>query len=130
MAKDVALTVKDGIGWLTLLRPETRNAMDAELMEAAVAALGTLPDGIGALVLAGDGLACACDLRVVGASTVFVPAFGALGLSPDSGTSFHLTRALGGPAAIAASSATGASPRPNSPPAAWPTRWPPMATSG
>ena len=102
MAKDVALTVKDGIGWLTLLRPETRNATDAKLIEAAVAALGTLPDGIGALVLAGDGLACACDLRVVGASTVFVPAFGALGLSPDSGTSFHLTRALGGPAAIAA----------------------------
>jgi 2-(1,2-epoxy-1,2-dihydrophenyl)acetyl-CoA isomerase len=44
---------------------------------------------------AGVGLACVCDLRVVGESTVFVPAFGAIGLSPDSGTSFHLTRALG-----------------------------------
>ena len=162
MAMDVSLTVEDGIGWLTLRRPETRNAMDPEIMEAAVAALDELPDGIGALVLAGEGpafcvgadlhyfhrvitageieqrlpplldfihafirklrtlplptvaavegaaagggigLACACDLRVVGASTVFVPAFSALGLSPDSGTSFHLTRALGGPAAIAA----------------------------
>jgi 2-(1,2-epoxy-1,2-dihydrophenyl)acetyl-CoA isomerase len=51
---------------------------------------------------AGVGLACACDLRVVGESTVFVPAFCALGLSPDSGTSFHLTRALGSMAANAA----------------------------
>jgi enoyl-CoA hydratase/carnithine racemase len=39
---------------------------------------------------------------VIGASTVFVPGFGALGLSPDSGTSYHLTRALGSAAANAA----------------------------
>jgi 2-(1,2-epoxy-1,2-dihydrophenyl)acetyl-CoA isomerase len=55
----------------------------------------------GAAAGAGVGLACACDLRVVGASTIFVPGFQALGLSPDSGTSFHLARALGSPAAIA-----------------------------
>ena len=51
---------------------------------------------------AGVGLACACDLRVVGESTLFVPAFCAIGLSPDSGTSFHLSRALGSVAANAA----------------------------
>jgi 2-(1,2-epoxy-1,2-dihydrophenyl)acetyl-CoA isomerase len=162
MATDVDLTVEDGIGWLTLRRPETRNAVDPEIVEAASAALDELPDGLGALVLAGEGsafcvgadlnffhraidageveeqlppllvamhtltrklralplptvaavegaaagggigLACACDLRVVGASTVFVPAFGALGLSPDTGTSYHLTRALGSAAANAA----------------------------
>jgi 2-(1,2-epoxy-1,2-dihydrophenyl)acetyl-CoA isomerase len=162
MATDVELTVEDGIGWLTLRRPEKRNAMDPEFVEAAIALLDKLPDGLGALVVTGEGpafsvgadvyrfhraigagnvdddmgplldamntitrqlralpvptvaavegaaagaglgLACACDLRVIGESSVFVPAFGALGLSPDSGTSFHLTRALGGPAANAA----------------------------
>lgn len=56
----------------------------------------------GAAAGAGVGLACACDLRVIGESTVFVPAFCAVGLSPDSGTSFHLTRALGSMAANAA----------------------------
>lgn len=159
---NVDLTVEDGIGRLTLRRPETRNAVDADFVDEAIVALDELPGGIGALVLAGEGpafcvgadlnlfheavttgrvdemltplldamhaitrklrelplptvaavegaaagagvgLACACDLRVVGESTVFVPAFGALGLSPDSGTSFHLTRALGSGAANAA----------------------------
>ena len=159
---NVGVTVEDGIGWLTLRKPESRNAIDAAFVEEAISALDRLPDGIGALVLAGEGpafcvgadlnlfhraassgqveelltpvlvamhtitrqlralpiptvaavegpaagagvgLACACDLRVVGESTVFVPGFCALGLSPDSGTSFHLTRALGSVAANAA----------------------------
>jgi 2-(1,2-epoxy-1,2-dihydrophenyl)acetyl-CoA isomerase len=158
----VTFEAVDGIGFLTLVRPETRNAMDAAFIEEALAALGAIPTGVGALVLAaegptfcvgaelnmfhraamtgrvldqlgpllvamhaitrrlralpvptvaavegaaagaGIGLACACDLRVVGQSTVFVPAFCAIGLSPDSGTSYHLTRALGGAAANAA----------------------------
>src|SRR5581483_4513552 len=99
-------------GWLVLRRPETRNAVDADFVWQAIALLDDLPAGVGALVLAGEGpafcvgadvgLACVCDLRVVGESTVFVPAFCALGLSPDSGTSFHLTRALGSVAANAA----------------------------
>jgi 2-(1,2-epoxy-1,2-dihydrophenyl)acetyl-CoA isomerase len=161
MATDVEVTVEDGVAWLTMRRPETRNAVEPDFMEEAIDALDHLPAGIGALVLAGEGpafcvgvnlqmtqrllddgelaelhrllgamhtitrklralpvptvaavegaaagagvgLACACDLRVVGTSTVFVPGFLALGLSPDSGTSFHLARALGSPAAIAA----------------------------
>jgi 2-(1,2-epoxy-1,2-dihydrophenyl)acetyl-CoA isomerase len=162
MTNSVDFKLEDGIGWLVLRRPETRNAVDADFVREAIAALDDLPGGLGALVLAGEGpafcvgadlnmfhtavatgrvdedltplleamhtvtrrlralpvptvaavegaaagagvgLACACDLRVVGESTVFVPAFGALGLSPDSGTSFHLTRALGSVAANAA----------------------------
>src|SRR2546423_2019293 len=52
---DVAVTVQDGIGWLTLGRPETRNAVDAPFVQEAIALLDELPDGIGALVLAGEG---------------------------------------------------------------------------
>lgn len=156
------LTVGDGIAWLTFRRPELRNAVDAAVVEAAIGLLEALPDGVMALIVAGEGpafcvgaelgmfhaaanagtvdadlgplleamhritpllralpvptvaavegaaagagvgLACACDLRVVGESTVFVPAFCAIGLSPDSGTSFHLSRALGSVAANAA----------------------------
>jgi 2-(1,2-epoxy-1,2-dihydrophenyl)acetyl-CoA isomerase len=160
MATDVEVKVENGIAWLILHRPETRNAVDAGFVEEAVGALDEVPvDDAGALVLAsegpvfcvgadldmfhsassagrvdevltpllvamhtivrklralplptvaavegpaagaGVGLACACDLRVVGESTVFVPGFNALGLSPDSGTSYHLTRALGSPGA-------------------------------
>lgn len=161
MNPNVQVRVEDGIGWLVLRKPETRNAVDAAFVEETIAALDTLPSDVAALVLAGEGpafcvgadlhlfreasstgrvdemltpllvamhtitrrlralpvptvaavegaaagagvgLACACDLRVVGESTVFVPAFCALGLSPDSGTSYHLTRALGSVAANA-----------------------------
>jgi 2-(1,2-epoxy-1,2-dihydrophenyl)acetyl-CoA isomerase len=162
MSATVEVRVEDGIGWLVLRRPETRNAVDPAFVEETIAALDTMPGDIGALVLAGEGpafcvgadlhlfhtavssdridemlapllvamhtiarrlralpvptvaavegpaagggvgLACACDLRVVGESTVFVPSFCALGLSPDTGTSFHLSRALGSVAANAA----------------------------
>jgi 2-(1,2-epoxy-1,2-dihydrophenyl)acetyl-CoA isomerase len=162
MTMDVDVKTEDGIAWLILRRPQTRNALDAGLVEEAVGALDEIPADARALVLAaegpafcvgadlnmfhsatssgkadeqltpllvamhalvrklralpvptvaavegaaagaGVGLACVCDLRVVGESTVFVPAFNALGLSPDSGTSFHLARALGSIGANAA----------------------------
>src|SRR6266487_3299147 len=44
---------------------------------------------------AGLSLACACDLRIASADAVFVPAFIGLGLVPDSGGSYFLTRLLG-----------------------------------
>ena len=44
---------------------------------------------------AGLSLACACDLRIAADSATFVPAFINLGLIPDSGGSFFVTRLLG-----------------------------------
>src|SRR3954471_16674788 len=54
----------------------------------------------GAVAGAGIGLLGACDLVVCGRSTKLRPAYGALGLSPDGGTSWALTRALGAPRAL------------------------------
>jgi 2-(1,2-epoxy-1,2-dihydrophenyl)acetyl-CoA isomerase len=44
---------------------------------------------------AGLSLACACDLRLAGESASFVPAFIGIGLVPDSGSSYFVTRLLG-----------------------------------
>ena len=39
--------------------------------------------------------ACACDVRIAADSAVFVPAFVNIGLVPDSGGTFFVTRLLG-----------------------------------
>lgn len=92
----------------------TRSGQADEILTPLLVAMHTIARRLRALPMptlaavegsaagAGVGLACACDLRVVGESTVFVPAFNAIGLSPDSGTSYHLTRALGSVGANAA----------------------------
>jgi 2-(1,2-epoxy-1,2-dihydrophenyl)acetyl-CoA isomerase len=49
---------------------------------------------------AGIGLLGACDIVVCGRKTRLRPAYGSLGLSPDGGTSWALTRALGAPRAL------------------------------
>jgi 2-(1,2-epoxy-1,2-dihydrophenyl)acetyl-CoA isomerase len=54
----------------------------------------------GTVAGAGIGLLGACDLVVCGRSTTLHPAYGSLGLSPDGGTSWALTRALGAPRAL------------------------------
>lgn len=56
----------------------------------------------GAAAGAGLGLAMAADLRVLGRSSVFVPGYLAIGVSPDAGVSYSLARMLGGPQALAA----------------------------
>jgi enoyl-CoA hydratase/carnithine racemase len=54
----------------------------------------------GAVAGAGVGLIGACDLVVCARSTKIRPAYGAIGFSPDGGTSWALTRALGAPRAL------------------------------
>ena len=44
---------------------------------------------------AGLSLACACDLRIAAASATFVPAFINIGLIPDSGGTYFISRLLG-----------------------------------
>ena len=49
---------------------------------------------------AGLALALACDLRLAAASASLVPAFGRIGLVPDSGLSHTLPRLIGSAAAF------------------------------
>jgi 2-(1,2-epoxy-1,2-dihydrophenyl)acetyl-CoA isomerase len=49
----------------------------------------------GAAAGAGMSLACACDLRLAADTATFVPAFINIGLIPDSGGSYFVTRILG-----------------------------------
>jgi 2-(1,2-epoxy-1,2-dihydrophenyl)acetyl-CoA isomerase len=54
----------------------------------------------GAVAGAAVGLVGSCDLVVCARSTKIRPAYGALGLSPDGGSSWALARALGAPRAL------------------------------
>jgi 2-(1,2-epoxy-1,2-dihydrophenyl)acetyl-CoA isomerase len=44
---------------------------------------------------AGLSFACACDIRIASEAASFVPAFGAIGLVPDTGGSYFVTQLLG-----------------------------------
>jgi 2-(1,2-epoxy-1,2-dihydrophenyl)acetyl-CoA isomerase len=54
----------------------------------------------GAVAGAGIGLIGACDVVVCARSTKIRPAYGAIGFSPDGGSSWALARALGAPRAL------------------------------
>jgi 2-(1,2-epoxy-1,2-dihydrophenyl)acetyl-CoA isomerase len=49
----------------------------------------------GAVAGAGMSVACACDLRIASDAAVFIPAFVNIGLVPDSGGTYFVTRLLG-----------------------------------
>src|SRR3954468_8724919 len=49
----------------------------------------------GAAAGAGMSFACACDIRIASDAAVFIPAFVNIGLVPDSGGTYFVTRLLG-----------------------------------
>lgn len=92
---------------VTLAEPERRNALSAPLVSQLKAALGELAADreLRAIVLTGTdpgfsaggdlAFALTCDLALASERARIVPAFGRLGLIPEVGTSWALTRRLG-----------------------------------
>jgi len=81
-------------------RTHQQNVQDSETMASLFRTLYDFPKPTIAAVngpAAGAGMsfACACDLRIAADSASFVPAFINIGLVPDSGGSYFVTRILG-----------------------------------
>ena len=66
MSETLNFTIEDGVGWIVLNRPEARNAMNAEMREAYLAALARCAEDaeIRAVVLTatGKGFCTGADL--------------------------------------------------------------------
>ena len=84
------------------LRTHPDSAFDtiAEHYNPMVTKLATMPKPVvaainGSCAGAGMGLALACDLRIAAEGVRFTTAFTAIGLTPDSGLSASLSRAIG-----------------------------------
>ncbi len=80
--------------------PEAAFATIAAHYNPVITALATMPKPAvaainGSCAGAGLGLALACDIRVAAAGARFTTAFSAIGLTPDSGLSASLSRAIG-----------------------------------
>jgi 2-(1,2-epoxy-1,2-dihydrophenyl)acetyl-CoA isomerase len=90
VGQDVAaLTDPEAIGELLRTRYHPNILALRALRKPVVAAVN------GAAAGAGLALAAACDVRIAARTAVFVPAFVTIGLVPDSGATYFLTRILG-----------------------------------
>ena len=73
MSETLNFTIEDGVGWIVLNRPEARNAMNAEMREAYLAALARCAEDaeIRAVVLTatGKGFCTGADLSGSRAAT-------------------------------------------------------------
>jgi 2-(1,2-epoxy-1,2-dihydrophenyl)acetyl-CoA isomerase len=84
-----ALTDPEAVGELLRRRYHPNIIALRALRKPVIAAVN------GAAAGAGLALAAACDVRICARSAVFVPAFVSIGLVPDSGATYFLTRILG-----------------------------------
>jgi 2-(1,2-epoxy-1,2-dihydrophenyl)acetyl-CoA isomerase len=90
VGQDVAaLTSPEAVGALLRARFHPNILTLRALRKPVVAAVN------GAAAGAGLALACACDVRICARPAVFVPAFVSIGLVPDSGATYFLSRILG-----------------------------------
>jgi 2-(1,2-epoxy-1,2-dihydrophenyl)acetyl-CoA isomerase len=90
VGQDVAaLTSPEAIGILLRARYHPNILALRALRKPVIAAVN------GAAAGAGLALAAACDVRICARPAVFVPAFVSIGLVPDSGATYFLSRILG-----------------------------------
>ena len=110
MADDLLVEVQDGIGILTLNRPEKYNAFTSAMLWALVAALDDFEtrDDVQVVILTGAGkgfcsggdiggmdLALACYIRVASTRARFSETYGKIGLAPGGGGGYFLPRIVG-----------------------------------
>src|SRR5665811_2197868 len=100
------IEVDGEIGTMTLDRPESFNAMSAEMrrgaeaLHMAIVDLRRIPYPVicainGPAAGAGFSLALACDIRIASEKSFLACAYGRIGASPDGGMTYFLPRVVG-----------------------------------